>query len=379
MNTRRISKLQPKKMLGAVCCLLMCCMAKPTFAIDWPVGRGNSAGTGATEESLPESLELLWEVEVGGLGFDAGPIIADGKVFAADADGRVLAIDLATGKEAWRLELETGFMASPAYRNGVLYVGDLNGTLFALIADTGAEKWKFAGEMEVDGSPNFYEETVLFTSRGGSLYAVAMDSGELKWEYETGDQLQCGATLVGKRTFLGGCDGFLHVVDVESGKAVGKPLPINGPTGSTPSATGDTIFVPTYAGEVFAFKQPENSVSWKFKDEKLSSEFKNSVAISNGLIVATSRNRQLFAIDATSGDVIWQQILRKRADASPVIAGDQVVVAAADGRVLRFDLKTGEEEWMFEVKGSFLGSPAVADGRLVVASDRGTIYCFGKK
>jgi outer membrane protein assembly factor BamB len=367
------------------CCLsafgLVCQLAliSNVLLADWPVGRGNSAGTGATVETLPESLDLLWEVKVEGLGFDAGPIIAAGKVFAADADGRVIALELATGKELWRLELETGFMASPAYRDGTLFVGDLDGTLLALDANSGEEKWKFAGEMEVDGSPNFYQDSVLFTSRGGSLYAVNIATGELQWEYKTGDQLQCGATLVGKRTFLGGCDGYLHVVDVESGQAVGKPLPINGPTGSTPSATEDTVYVPTYAGEIFAFKQPDNAEMWKFKDEKLSSEFKNSVAIAQGLIVATSRNRQLFAVDAKSGEIKWQQVLRKRSDASPIIAGDQVVVAAADGRVLRFDLETGREEWMFVVKGSFLGSPAVADGKLVVASDRGTIYCFGAK
>ena len=75
----------------------------------------------------------------------------------------------------------------------------------------------------------------------------------------------------------------------------------------------------------------------------------------------------------------WEQTLRKRSDASPVIAGDKVVLAAADGRIILLELKSGEELWMFEVKGSFLGAPAVAHGKVVVASDRGTIYCLGKK
>jgi outer membrane protein assembly factor BamB len=95
------------------------------------------------------------------------------------------------------------------------------------------------------------------------------------------------------------------------------------------------------------------------------------------LVVATSRNKHVFAIDATTGKVVWDIVLRKRADSSPVIAGESVVVAAADGRLIVLDLRTGNEKWLYEIKGGFIGSPAIADGKIVVASDKGTVFCFG--
>jgi len=348
-------------------------------AADWPMGRGNVAGTGATTESLPAQPELLWEFNIKGLGFDAGPIIADGKVFAADHSGHVLALDLASGKLLWKQSLDTGFVASPAYREGMLYVGDYDGVLHALEASTGSEKWKYVTDMEIDASPNFYEGKVLFTSQNGNLMAVDALTGQLVWQYETGDQLQCGATLAGDLTFLGGCDAHLHIVDVKTGTSVGEPLPIDAPTGSTPSVWEDRVFVPTYAGEIFCFKLPSYEVAWRFKDPKLADEFKNSVAVADGLAVATSRNKRVFAIDVATGKIVWEQTLQKRSDASPVIAAGQVVVASADGRISLFDLKTGQLQWMFEVKPSFIGAPAVGDGKLVVANDRGTIFCFGQK
>ncbi len=85
------------------------------------------------------------------------------------------------------------------------------------------------------------------------------------------------------------------------------------------------------------------------------------------------------ALDVATGQVKWVNMLTKRAEASPIIAGDSVLVATADGSIIRYELATGRELWSYEVKGSFIGSPAVADGKLVLASDRGTIYCFGKK
>lgn len=348
-------------------------------AKDWPMGRANPQGTGATSDELPEQLELLWQVDVDGLGFDAGPIIADGKVFANDHDGRVLALDLATGNEIWRLQLETGFVATPAFHNGKLYVGDYDGNLRALDAKTGKELWVYAAGQEIDASPNFFEGSVLFTSQNGTLYSVNQETGELLWQYETGDQLQCGATLAGTKTFLGGCDAQLHIVDVKTGQVIGEPFPIDAPTASTPSVIGDRVFVPTYAGEIFAFKMPSDKPVWRMKDPKLSDEFRNSVAVADGLAVGTGRNKRVFAIDIESGEQKWVKILRKRSDASPIIAGKSVIVAAADGRIVRFDLQSGEEKWMFEVKGAFLGSPAVADGKLVLTNDRGTIFCFGEK
>lgn len=359
--------------------LVVALAIQSTHADDWPLGRGDAAGTGATSQSLPADMELLWEVDVEGLGFDAGPIIAQGKVFAADHDGRVLAIDLLSGDELWRIELDTGFVSSPAYRDGVLFVGDYDGTLHALDASNGQSKWRYETGMEIDGNPNFFQDRVLFTSQSGDLYAVRVADGSLAWKYETGDQLQCGPTLAGDKTFLGGCDANLHVIDVNNGQGVGQPLPIDAPTGSTPSVLGDHVFVPTYAGEIFCFNLPSFELHWRFKNPQLADEFKNSVAVADGLAVAASRNKRVFAIDVNTGSVVWEQTLRKRCDASPVIAGEQVVVASADGRVLLFDLKTGKPQWMFEVKPGFLGAPAVAAGRLVVANDRGTIFCFGKK
>ena len=345
---------------------------------DWPSARGNPMGTGATESKLPDAPALLWQVDIEGLGFDAGPIIADGTVYAADADGRVVALQLSDGQERWRFKVDSGFLAAPAYSQGTLFVGDYDGVLRAIDAASGKEKWKFDSEMEIDAGPNFFKESVLFTSRVGTLYALNRADGELLWKYETDDQLQCVASLAGDRTFLGGCDAHLHVVNVETGKAVRKPLPLDAPTGSTPSVSGDLVIVPTYAGEVFAFESPSNRLRWRFKDSKLAREFKNSAAVAQGLVILSSRNKRVFALDARTGKVVWQTTLRKRADASPIVAGDRVVVAAADGRILLLDLKTGKETWTFEAKGAFLASAAVADGRLVVASDRGTIYCLGE-
>lgn len=346
---------------------------------DWPLTRGNATSTGATEVELPENLELLWQYKIDGLGFDAGPIIVDRIVFAADADGNVMALSLDSGEELWKQFFGNGFMASPAYQDGMLVVGDVFGIIRALDPKTGQERWQFDAEHEIDGGANFFEDAVLVTSQGGSLLSLGRRDGSLQWRYETDDQLQCAASLAGSLTFLGGCDQHLHIVDVKTGKPATDKIPIEAPTGSTPAVHGSVVLVPNYKGQIWAFETPSNQLLWKFENNAMAGEFKNSVAVAHGIVVAASGNRRVFALDAQNGDVLWQHTLRRRVEGSPTIAGKAVVVAGSDGRVLLFDLKTGEQKWTFDLKGSFLGSPAVSDGKLVVASDRGEISCFGAK
>ncbi|OYW12107.1 MAG: hypothetical protein B7Z55_18570, partial [Planctomycetales bacterium 12-60-4] len=175
--------------------IAMC--AVPLLADSWPFGRGDVAGTGATKTQLPEKISLLWELPLGGIGFESTPIIAENTVFIGDPDGRFFSIDATTGQEKWRLELETGFVASASYIDKVIYIGDYDGVLRALDAVTGEEIWTFKAEMQIDASPTAYGDNLLVTSEDGTLYCVKRASGELIWKYETGDQLRCGASLAG--------------------------------------------------------------------------------------------------------------------------------------------------------------------------------------
>lgn len=346
---------------------------------DWPMSRGDASSTGATATPLPLPLELTWQYRLEGLGFDSGPIIAESTVYAADADGQIVALSLKDGSQIWKKKFEAGFMASPAWHEGVLYLGDLDGIIRALDPKTGDEKWSYNAEREIDAGANFFKDKVLMTSQSGSLIALDRQQGKLLWQYETEDQLQCGPTLAGNLTFLGGCDQHLHIIDVESGRPHIDKIPIQSPTGSTPTVAAGTVLVPNYQGQIWAFAIPGFDLLWKFENSQLAGEFKNSLAATQNIVVAASGNRRLFALDLKTGALLWENTLRRRVEGSPVIAGDQIVVAGSDGRVALYDLKTGQELWMYELKGSFLGSPAVAHHQIIVASDRGEITCFGKK
>ncbi len=66
--------------------------------------------------------------------------VGDGSIYAAVVDGKLYALNAATGAIRWSASLEVT-NSSPLLANGVVYVIDGDGTLVAFDAATGRRLW----------------------------------------------------------------------------------------------------------------------------------------------------------------------------------------------------------------------------------------------
>lgn len=342
----------------------------------WPVPRGDAQSTGFAKQTLPENLVVRWEFKADEA-IETTPVVADNRVFVADVMGKVYAIDRKDGSEIWKVDFETGFLAGASVRGQQVLIGDIDGNLYCLDAATGKENWRAQTDGEINGSVAFHQGNVVVTSQDGKLYCFSAKSGEPVWTYQTEDQIRCSPTEVAGRTFLGGCDGQLHVVDLNTGEAIGEPLPLQGPTGSTPSVKGSRVVLPIMDGVVTAFDWKTQEQMWKYEDEDRAQEYRNSAAVGGDLVIVSSQYKQVDALSLETGERVWRHTLRRRADASPVIAGDDVWIASTDGRLIRLSLKDGtNEKWSFEIRGAFLAGPAIVGDELIISDDEGVVRCF---
>ena len=110
----------------------------------WPVFRGDARASGVARDALPSSdrLELLWTFSAS-RGFKATAAIVAGTVYAADTEGNVYAIDLASGAKRWKFATNSTITASPAVRRGRVYVGDYDGHFHCLDGKSGKVVWQF--------------------------------------------------------------------------------------------------------------------------------------------------------------------------------------------------------------------------------------------
>lgn len=102
---------------------------------------------------------------------------------------------------------------------------------------------------------------------------------------------------------------------------------------------------------------------------------------SNGLVYVISGGGNLFALDATNGDLSWKTHISPPNSGLytvPVLSGGVVYFIAGDGTVYALNATTGSSMWDNTQISSDLsgGSPAVVDGMTYVAGNDGTIYAL---
>jgi len=363
----------------------------PTDA--WPMARGCAAGTGASSAVLRLPLEERWRRAFDKTSFGATPVVAAGIVYVGDLDGTFHALSLADGATLWSYKAkDAGFPSAAAVSTDaaarLVVVGDDTGVVRAFDAATGAAAWTYETTGEISGGPTILHGTgggrVLVGSQDASLSCLNLTDGAVLWKHSIADQIRCGPTVArtaeGDRVFLAGCDGKLHVIDAASGMEQAA-VPIDGPTGTTPAVHGDRVYFGTEGGAFFAIDFLEAAVAWRTQPAANAQSYRSSAALAETRVIVGSRGKAVEAFAGLDGARAWRRPFRGKVDASPVTVRDDggrwlAIVADAAGKVAALDAATGDPIWEFDAGGGFSAGPALAAERVVLASDDGTVWCF---
>jgi outer membrane protein assembly factor BamB len=364
----------------------------------WPLVRGCLAGTGRSAATLRLPLAEAWRRDFEKTAFGATPVIAAGTIYLGDLDGTFHALALDTGGTTWTFKAdEAGFPSAAAVSLDpalpLVVVGDDTGVVRAFDHKTGAVKWTYATDGEISGGPTIIASAagprVLVGSQDASLSCLSLADGAVVWKHSIADQIRCAPTVAetpaGPRVFIAGCDGKLHVIDVATGAATGA-VAIDGPTGTTPAATGNRVFFGTEGGGFFAIDVVKQEVAWRMQSAVPGQSYRSSAALTEQFAIVGSRGRAIEAFRLADGGRGWRTPMRGRVDAAPVIvmatggAGaaprEVAIVADAAGKIVAVEAATGTNAWEFDAGGRFDAGAAVASGRVVIASDDGTVWCF---
>jgi outer membrane protein assembly factor BamB len=357
-------------------------LVSPVLA-DWPLFRGDALMSGVGDAKLPDQLEVRWVFKTGdGKKTDAiesAPAVVGGVVYVSSLDKHLYAIDLATGKQKWKTKLSY-MKASPAVKGGRVFVGDLDGVFYCVNAADGKVIWKFEAGGEIDASANFHGDNVIFGSHDSNLYCLAPD-GKKVWATPVDGPINAATAVVGDRAFATGCsDGILHVIDAKNGKEMGT-IDLVGQSVATAAVVGDRLYASMVSNQVVAADLKTMKKLWTFEPAKRAQPFHSSAAVSQGLVVAGSRDQKVYAIDAATGAEKWSFQTAGHVDASPVIVGDRVYVGciSEDGNFYVLDLKTGRKIQELELESPVGGSVGVGPDCILVGTDKGLVYCLGKK
>jgi outer membrane protein assembly factor BamB len=140
---------------------------------------------------------LRWST--GGLGnLYATPSIAHGRVFVTSTNGRIYAFATSRGRQFW--STRTGsFVYSPVALSGAsAYVGSYDHRFYALSQASGAVRWTFDAGAPISGAPTVLDGLVYFSTCGSCsayeqnprarrTFALDTDTGRVVWRFGDGE------------------------------------------------------------------------------------------------------------------------------------------------------------------------------------------------
>ncbi|GAB2792392.1 outer membrane protein assembly factor BamB [Halomonas shantousis] len=300
--------------------------------------------------SASVQLETQWEQGIGsGLGrarYPLVPFIADDTLYAVDADGLLRAIDAGTGSTLWESRFDTPFSSGLSGDIDNLYVGTRNGEVLAISREDGSIVWRRRVSSEVLAPPQINSQLVVVQSVDGAVTALDRLSGEERWVYtSTQPALTLRGTgtprVIEQVTFAGFANGRLVTLDNRSGQALWDMR----------------VAVPRGRTEV----------------DQLVDLDGQPVLAQDGRLFVTSYNGRLLAIDATSGEVLWDR--EESSYLTPLVIGDYLFAVNEASHVLALDANSGRVMWESDaLEGRKLTAPAFIDGNLAVGDYAGYIH-----
>jgi outer membrane protein assembly factor BamB len=207
-----------------------------------------------------------------------GSLLTPPTVLIGSNDGVVRLFNAKTGALLWEFatgtpsaqELAAGFSAydikdSFAYSSAVnaVYFANQNGDFFALNKKTGDKIWHAKAEFAFWSRPLLVGEKVVASSLDKYVYCWDAATGTELWRWHAGARVFCAPTLWNEpqhdgttveRILVGSNTGRLTALDPDTGTEVWfKTLPERIVNAPVYNAKTRTLFVPTFANEVYAF------------------------------------------------------------------------------------------------------------------------------
>ena len=108
----------------------------------------------------------------------------------------------------------------------------------------------------------------------------------------------------------------------------------------------------------------------------LSGEVASSPCSANGLVFGASEYSSLIAVNALSGEKLWEANDFLPEVSSPVATKDYVYLATSYGAVACYDAKSGELKKSVETNTEFYSSPIIAEGKIYLFSNSGKAFIY---
>jgi outer membrane protein assembly factor BamB len=329
--------------------------------------------------------KLAWSAQVGESRVSLAPLVAAGRVFVAGNAGTVAALDAATGKDVWRVNLGTPIAAGVGSDGQTAAVITGNNQLVA-IAD-GREIWRVRLLARSFTAPLVAGQRVFVLSADRTVTAFDGQNGARLWSQnrpaeplvlsQTGALLAVGDTLVaglsGRLVGLNPLNGAVRwetaVATSRGTNEVERLVDIVGPV----SRIGSSVCARAYSAAVGCVDASRGTTVWTRAAQGVT-----GVHGDDRLVFGSETDGRFQAWQRSSGEPAWHiDRLKYRGLSAPLALGRVVAVGDSTGLVHLISREDGSEMTRLTTDGSaILAAPVLAGDALVVQTRNGGVFAW---
>lgn len=291
-------------------------------------------------------LEREWSRSIGvgqGSTWNQLGLAAEGsRLFAADVEGLVVALDQESGEILWKQKLKRPVSGGVGAGYGLVLLGTLKGEVIALDSESGEERWRARVGGEVLAAPASNGSVVVVQTQDDRLIGLDAADGQQRWRYDSTPAVLTlrgtSAPLVTNRLAVAGLSsGKVIAVDVERGIPVWEQR-VAVPQGRSELErmvdidgglllSGGVVYVVTYQGQLAALDLQSGRPLW----QRQASSYVG-LASGFGSIYLSQASGTVEGVDQRSTSAMWSnEALARRQLTSPAAFSSNVVVGDLEG------------------------------------------------
>jgi outer membrane protein assembly factor BamB len=306
-------------------------LPRPQDTDTWP-GAGGLSHHAMHHMVIGEAPSRVWSTGIGeGSGLRnrmfAEPIIAGARAYTMDADGRITAFDITTGRRLWRVD------TAPRSERGNRFLG---------------------GAIAIEG------DRIYASSGAAEVLALNAGDGSIVWRETTETPVRAAPAVNGGRVFVTTIENQVIAFAAEDGRQLWTYAGASTPTillgGSSPAVDGGVVVAALSTGELAALRADTGTLLWSetvvaIRRTEAAASLPDIAArpvIDRGRVYAVGQSGLIVAIDLRTGNRLWEAPVA--GIYQPWVAGDFLYTVTIDAEAVCIDARSGRILWVTQLR-----------------------------
>lgn len=329
---------------------------------------GYDSQHGMPHAQVSTQPRVLWKADIGAGSSSsfrllARPVVDRNAVYAMDAEGRVSAFDVNTGKEKWSRDTTPKDADGSAIGGGLALDGDI----------------------------------VYATTGFGDVYALHASKGDVKWRKSFLKPLRAAPTIADGRLYIVSIDNDMDALDLETGEVlwhqtgVAESAALMG--ASSPAARGDSVVVAYNSGDIYSLRAQNGRPLWNYSLAAPAqigalpaiADIRGLPVIDRDRVYAISHSGRIASMDERTGGRVWESDIG--GIDTPVVSGDTVFVYGGESQLMALTRDDGRPMWVVSLPSRVdpedrnsdrlvWAGPVLAGGKLWMVNSEGFLARF---